>query len=660
MYQGKIIEHIDQGRFVCTLCLQDRGNRLHVLTVTNREVNLSPKRAVLVSAHPLDISKPREALLERLKQADEIRNRLKGEVDVESLWELIRGEEDLFSHEYLAQLVFGEVVSDDQVSALVRALFENQLYFKLKDGHFFPNSEQRVEQILHQRTEAARREEKLQEGSAWLRALLAGKKADAPPSAPDLIEWLKQLALYGEEAPEIKTGRELLARSGVASITEARKILVRLGVWEEDENLDLIRFKVPAGFDDAVRQEAEELLPITVPTQGREDLRHLPVFTIDGPLTQDFDDAVSCVEEAGELLVGVHIADVAERIAVGSRLDREAAERASSLYLPRRQVSMLPPELAHDALSLKKDQDRPAISLLARFDRQGHLLEYRFAPTLLRVDRQWTYDAVNDTLTASPELQGLHRLSLQLQERRVAQNALPLSLPELHVEVAEDGEITLSLLPQDTPSRMIIAELMILYNWLAAEFCHENQVPILFRTQPEPSERLERTGEDELLYVFQQRRKLSPLQIDTQPGLHSGLGLQAYTHLTSPIRRYLDLVSQRQLRGYLMGTGRNYSPEQLEEIRMKVEPVLRELARIKRNRMRYWLLKYLSRHCDRLYPATVLHEMRSKVRLVLRDFLMLCDLRRPEGMELKAGQTIQVRVKRANPWSDTLDLEPAG
>ncbi len=660
MYQGKIIEHIDQGRFVCTLCLQDRGSRLHVLTLTNREVNLSPKRAVLVSASTLDVSKPRQALLERLKRTDDARNRLKTQVDVAGLWELIRGEEELFSHEYLAQLVFGEGVSDDHVSALVRALFENQLYFKLKDGHFLPNSEERVEQILHQREEAALREKKLQEGSAWLRAVLAGEKAEAPPSAPELIEWLKQLALYGEDAPQVKAGRELLARSGIAAITEARKILVRLGVWEEDENLDLIRFKVPTGFTDAAKREAENLLGFTVPTQGREDLRDLPVFTIDGPETLDFDDAISCVEQAGELHVGVHIVDVAEMIPPESRLDREAAERASSLYLPRRQISMLPPELAHDVLSLRQGHDRAAISLLARFDRQGHLLGYRFVPSLVRVERQWTYAEVNDALADSAQFQSLHRLSRQLQEQRLAQNALALSMPELHVEVTEDGDIILSLLPQDSPSRMIIAELMILYNWLAAEFCHENQVPILYRTQPEPSERLERTDEEELLFVFQQRRKLSPLQIDTQPGLHSSLGLQAYTHLSSPIRRYLDLVSQRQLRGHLLGTGHVYSPEQLEEIRMKVEPVLRELARIKRNRLRYWVLKYLSRHRDKVYQAMVLHEMRNKVRVVLRDFLMLSDLRRPEGAELRPGQNILVRVKRANPWADDLELEMAG
>ncbi|MCJ7774835.1 MAG: ribonuclease II, partial [Desulfobulbaceae bacterium] len=87
MNQGKIIEYIDQGRFVCTICLQDKGNRLHLLTPSNREVNLSPKRAILVSGATIDIERPREELLERLKDIEEIRKRLKGQIDAIEIWE---------------------------------------------------------------------------------------------------------------------------------------------------------------------------------------------------------------------------------------------------------------------------------------------------------------------------------------------------------------------------------------------------------------------------------------------------------------------------------------------------------------------------------------------------------------------------------------------
>jgi exoribonuclease-2 len=148
MNQGRIIEYIDQGRFICTLCLQDKGNKLHLLTPSNREVNLSPKRALLVSGPTIDTMRPREELLERLRQTEGRRDKLKGRIDVKELWELIRDEKESFDHKYLAQLAFGEGLSDDHLSALVRALFEDRLYFKMKDSRFLPNSEGKIDQIL--------------------------------------------------------------------------------------------------------------------------------------------------------------------------------------------------------------------------------------------------------------------------------------------------------------------------------------------------------------------------------------------------------------------------------------------------------------------------------------------------------------------------------
>ena len=135
MNQGKIIEYIDQGKFICTLCLNDKINRLHLLTTSNREVNLSPKRAILISSTIIDTLKPREELLEKLKHTEETRSSLKAQIDVKELWELVRDEEESFDHKYLAQLVFGHTITDDHLSALVRALFEDHLHFKMKDGN---------------------------------------------------------------------------------------------------------------------------------------------------------------------------------------------------------------------------------------------------------------------------------------------------------------------------------------------------------------------------------------------------------------------------------------------------------------------------------------------------------------------------------------------
>ena len=649
---------------MCTLCLEDRGNKLHLLTLTNREVNLSPKRALLISDTTVNASAPREQLLNQLKQNEEHRRRLQEEVQVRDLWELIRDEDERFDYAYLAQLCFGEDISDAHVSALVRALFHDRLYFKLREGNFLPNSEERVEQILTQREEEALREQMLGQGSAWLKAALGKGMLPESPYREETVALLKDLALFGTEAQGFKEAKELLARAGVTDISEAGKILIRLGIWDEDENLDLLRLDIRTSFEREVLEESGRCAARKMVFEGFEDLRHLNVMTIDGPMTRDFDDALSLQIEEDALILGIHITDVAGAVSPGDLLDREAAQRGSSLYLPMRQIPMIPPELSQGLLSLQQDCDRGAISLMARFDRHGNLLETRLIPSRIRVRRQLTYDQVNDQVNKQygedPELAEMNELTRTMHQKRIEQGALVLSLPEAGIRRDDNGSISVVMLEQDSPSRMIVAEFMIFYNWMVANFCNDRGIPILYRCQEEPLERVDPEGKDPVYYVFEQRRKLQPLMVGTQPAPHRGLGLDLYTNVSSPIRRYLDLVVQRQIRDFLLKGRPYYSEEELEEIRMTVGPLLKSLDRVRLNRTRYWLQKYLSRHMGEVFKALILYPLRSKYRIVLRDILLVTEMDRIEGEEFIGGQEVMVRIRKADPWNDRLQVEYAG
>ncbi len=673
MNEGRIIEYIDQGRFVCTLCLKDKGNRLHLLTPSNRLINLSPKRAILISGSTIDILKPREELLEKLKQAEGARNRLKGRIDVRELWELTKDENQSFDHKYLAHLVFGESIDDEHLSALVRALFENHLHFKLKDGRFLPNSEERVKLIIKQREEEALREEWLNQGSAWLKDVQAGRSTEEPRYREDIINLLIQLALFGKEVPDFKYGKELLSLAGISDIRESRNLLIRLGVWEEDENLDLLRLGIESGFTKEQLDESARLAELKIDFEGREDLRQIPALTIDGPSTRDFDDALSLEISGDTLDLGIHIADVAAFILQDSILDKTAKERASSLYMPRRQIYMLPPDLSHDTLSLKQGCDRQAISLLARFDKTGKLLDYRLAPSVVRVQDRLTYDEVNEILKTDGQgsvadhqniqadtLKKMYELSRILHNKRVERGALMLSLPELHFKFDAESSPSLEVMDQNSPSRMIVAEFMILYNCLIARFCRDNQIPVLFRTQEEPGERLTLEESGYLYYVLQQRRKLRRLKLDTTPAHHSVLGLDVYVQGTSPIRRYLDLVAQRQIRGFFMGAEPVCDEKKLEEIGMTIEPVIKSLGMVKRNRIRYWVLKFLGRHKGERYRAMILDEFKRKYRIVLKDSFLVAEIRRQNGIIFKPGEEILVEVKKVDPWEDSIELAYVG
>ena len=660
MYQGKIIEYIDRGDFCIALCIQDEVTRLHLLTPTNREVNLPPKRALLVSSAGINTQGSRAELLQKLKKAEETRAALKRKVDVKELWELVREEEESFDHKYLAQLCFGDQVTDDHVSALARALFEDKIHFKMKENRFFPNSEEKVDQILRQLEEEALREKKLGEGGAWLKSALSGRQVEAPACREEIVHSLVDLALYEDEAPGAKFGKELLLRAGGYNPSEARQILVKLGIWDEDENLDLIRFDIPTAFSEEALQESEKLSKVELGAEHREDLRNLDVFTIDGPLTRDFDDALSCEVEDETIKIGVHIADVASVLMPGSRLDEEASQRGSSVYLPCQQIPMLPPVLSQEVLSLKEGCDRPALSLLTRLNRDGNILDFCFVPSLVRVKRRYTYDEVNAQHIQEEPFQLMLQLSRALRQKRVESGALLLTLPELAISFSVDGSISVERIDQDTPSRVLVAEFMILYNLLAGRFARGQKIPLLFRSQEGPSERLSAEGLDYVYYVFKQRRKLTPLTIDTEPKVHSGLGLDVYTQASSPIRRYFDLLVQRQLRGFLLFGTPTYSQEELDNKRMALETSLRGLERMSRNRTRYWLYKYLLQHEGETFSAMVLDVMKNRCRILLSDLLLMVEMRKENGQDFSEGQKILVRVKKSDPWQDVLKVEYAG
>ena len=252
------------------------------------------------------------------------------------------------------------------------------------------------------------------------------------------------------------------------------ELLVRLGVLQPHENLPLLKESLTPEFSDKVMACAREVRPPMEVIPGREDLTELFTFTIDGPFTTDFDDALSFEPDhqagLGAGVLGVHITDAASLLVSCEALEEEAKFRAATLYMPDARVPMLPPELSEDALSLREGQLRPAISFLARLDKEGTLHEPRLCRSMIRVHQRLTYDQADEMLDSDNRLSGLHAACLNLRDLRAKKGAYFLPLPEVLIRVDENYEVAVRRVDREGPSREMVAETAIFANRLAAEF----------------------------------------------------------------------------------------------------------------------------------------------------------------------------------------------
>ncbi|NOX25073.1 MAG: RNB domain-containing ribonuclease, partial [Deltaproteobacteria bacterium] len=581
-------------------------------------------------------------------------------VGLQELWQLVVDEGGLnFSAIFLADLCFGGSASDDEVAALLRAVFNDKLYFKYKNGELLAHTPEAVEQLLAKREEEGRQEAMLVSGAAALRELWEGKTVTVPP---DCLELLRDYYLFDKEADDFLVARELLKRAGLTTPHAIFHLLVKCGQWSEHENIPLLRAQLPLDFSNEAKAQTTEIIArlgsedLSV---KRADLRGLPIFTVDGPSTRDFDDALHVTKLTdGNFEVGIHISDVAHSIIPGSPLYREAEARTTSLYFADGTVPMLPPELSEGALSLLADQDRAALSYIVTLTPAGALADYRIVKSVINVKRQLTYEEAENLLSSDSDLQDLAMLSRCLYDNRIEAGALVIPIPDVVCRFGVDGAVErVDLLPVDTPMRLMVAEFMVMANSLAARFLADRQEPGLFRSQGPARKRFFKRPDNDIFILFRQRRFLSRGILDTTPKRHDGVGVEQYTTTTSPIRRLLDLVMQRQISGILAGRGAQFSELDLRGIAHLISAAQSRLNQVRQQRHRYWLLHYLEKHQDGRLAAFVLDKRNRKVQVVLKDFLLEGELPANQGVHHELGDSIMVKPATVNALDNKLRLE---
>ena len=518
---------------------EEKGDRLELTLEGGEKLKVRPKDVLFLHPGP-------SRLELRVPEGEE-----------EAAWELLEGQK--VSLKELAELAFGAYTPEAAYGAYLLA--QKGERFVLEGGEVRARTREELASLEEMKRRKEERERAFGEAVERIR--------QGRPSLEDrpLLAEVEALA-YGER----KESRLLKALGLPETPEAAHGLLLRLGLWRR-ENPHPRRLGLPLAPPD---------LPVPpLPEEERVDLTHLPAFAIDDEGSQDPDDALYAerVEEGFRLFV--HVADVAALVGPGSPLDGEALRRGANLYLPEGTVPMLPLAVT-EALGLGLKEVSPALTFELLVSPEGELLREDLYLSWVRV-RRLSYREALEVEALAP----IKALAEAFLRKRLAQGALDIALPEVKVRV-EGEEIRITPLPP-YESRVWVREAMLLAGYAAAHLALREGLPFPFATQEAPTHRVEGEG---LAAMWAQRKTLKRAQLKAVPAPHKGLGLPLYAQVTSPLRRYLDLVAHQQLRAWLKGERPLSQGEVLE--RVGAAEAVADLVREGERRSKlHWTLLYL-------------------------------------------------------------------
>ena len=657
MEPGNIVAYIDRQRITCAVVLEIKQQKIHLLNEQNREVSLSSNRILHISNSRMNSSAGRDEQVRILKETATREIDAIKKVNIKELWEVLHSEQEWIDAGTIADLCFPLDTDFDKIAVVIRAFFADRNYFKFDQTRFFPYSEEQVDQMIRKAEEEKRKKMLIENGVAWLKRMTGSQTATATGSDAEIVEMFKSAYIFGKEHRYYPITKKILAKSGMPHTENLFPLLVRAGAFDVNENLDLYRLEIPVDFSENTIIQSKKLLKsknIAVDGQ-RHNLTHLNIMTIDGPETKDFDDAISVERQGDNVLVGIHITDVAHFIKKNDVVDQEALERGSSIYLPDLKIPMLPPELSEDLCSLKAGEIKPAISIMAKLTPLADVVDYEILASYISVKRQLTFGDVDTLADSDQDIGLLLSLAKQFRCRRFVNGAVHISLPEINLRVEGGGDICLTRVDRESPGRMLVSEIMIMANWLSAKFLATNGAPAVFRSQPEPKERLYRADEGTLFQNYMQRRHLSRFKLGDKPECHSGLGVEAYVTVTSPIRKYYDLLTQRQIRA-LLGMETLYTADDIHRALGLLDLPLANVGRIQFLRNRYWILKYLERKIGEQQEAIVLLKKKNCYQILLPDYMLECELPTSGGIKFKPESLIQVKIQHVDARKDLISV----
>ena len=446
-------------------------------------------------------------------------------------------------------------------------------------------------------------------------------------------------------------------------VGEVIDVLGEQGQNDVEMHAILAQYSLPYKYPKRVEEAADKIDPGITPDEiaRREDFRDVLTFTIDPADAKDFDDALSIRKIEGEKVrgyeIGVHIADVSHYVTEGSVIDKEAQQRGTSVYLVDRTIPMLPEHLCNFVCSLRPNEEKLCYSVIFVVDEKANIKDWHLAHTVIRSDRRYCYEEVQEILEGkdgdnAAELRLLSDLAQELRDRRFKNGAVRFDRDELHFDIDEQGHPTRCYFHHSTLATQLIEEFMLLANRTVAESigavkkpAHNDQQPaskkartFVYRIhdQPDP-QKLESLrhvlspfgykvktsgtrgalsrGLNSLLEEAKGRREEKLVETLTLRAMmkakysthnigHYGLAFDYYTHFTSPIRRYPDMMVHRLLARYAEG-GRSANQEHYEELCEHSSEMEQTAQNAERDSIKYKMVEFMADKVGQEFDAHI-------------------------------------------------------
>ncbi len=428
-------------------------------------------------------------------------------------------------------------------------------------------------------------------------------------------------------------------------------ILGRAGDNDAEMHAILAEYGLPYAYPKAVEKAAAKI-PEAIPQkeiERREDFRNTLTFTIDPHDAKDFDDAIS-IKKLGELTweIGVHIADVTYYVKEGSIIDQEAYERATSIYLVDRTIPMLPERLCNQLCSLRPNEDKVAFSVIFTMNSNADVLSARITRTVINSNRRFTYEEVQQTIESGQgeykeEIDTLNAMAKLLRERRMADGAINFDRHELRFDIDENGKPVRAYVKTAKEANKLIEEFMLLANRTVAEFASQapkgkkaKVFPYRIHDLPDPdklgdlSTFIARFGysirtagkktdisksinrlldevqgkKEENLIETVSIRAMQKARYSTHNIGHYGLAFDNYTHFTSPIRRYPDMMVHRLLTRYMDGA-RSVNEAKYEDMCKHCSAMELLAANAERASIKYKQVEFMQQYLGKVFDGVI-------------------------------------------------------